>query len=337
MTTRTRWVLALALAAAGATPATAKDVLKIATLAPQGSIWDRALRETAAGWAKASGGQGELRIYAGGVAGDESDVLRKIRIGQFQGAGLTVAGLGDIEPAFKVFHLPMFFASDAELDATLAALGPELDRRLEAKGFVRLMWAHGGWVHLFSRTPIRTVDDLKKQKLFVWAGDDAIVQQWRRNGFQPVPLAATDILMGLQTKLIDVVPSTPGVALTLQWFRQAPTMLGLGLGPLPGAVVVTKAAWDKLSAADRQAITAAAAEAEKRLAAEVPKYDADSITEMRKRGLEVVEITEPERAAWRQAAEEFARGTREDQVPPEILEAARKAVAGVRAGAGGAP
>lgn len=337
MTTRSRWALALALAVASAAPAAAKDVLKIATLAPQGSIWDRALRETAAGWAKASGGAGELRIYAGGVAGDESDILRKIRIGQFQGAGLTAAGLAEIEPAFRVFHLPMFFGSDAELAAAMAALGAELDRRLEARGYVRLMWAHGGWVHLFSRDSIRAVEDLKKQKLFVWAGDDALVQQWRKNGFQPVPLAATDILMGLQTKLIDAVPATPGVALTLQWFRQTPHMLGLGLGPLPGAVVVTRAAWEKLAPADRQALSAAAAEAEKKLAAEVPKYDADSIAEMKKRGLTVVEISAAEREAWRKAAEDFARGAREDQVPPEILETARKAVAGVRAGGGGAP
>jgi len=334
MTSTTRWTLALILAAICAAPAAAKDVLKIATLAPQGSIWDRALRETGAGWARASGGQGELRIYAGGVAGDESDILRKIRIGQFQGAGLTVAGLADIDPAFRVFHLPMFFGSDAELEATLAALGAELDRRLDAKGYVRLMWAHGGWVHLFSRGPIRAVDDLKRQKLFVWAGDDALVQQWRKNGFQPVPLAATDILMGLQTKLVDVVPATPGVALTLQWFRQTPNMLGLGLAPLPGAVVVTKAAWQKLSDADRAALAAAAAEAEKKLAAEVPQYDADSIAEMKKRGLTVVEISAAEQAAWRQAAEDFARGAREGQVPPEILDAARKAITASRAGGG---
>lgn len=334
MTSTTRWTLALILAALCAAPAAAKDVLKIATLAPQGSIWDRALRETGAGWARASGGQGELRIYAGGVAGDESDILRKIRIGQFQGAGLTVAGLADIDPAFRVFHLPMFFGSDAELEATLAALGAELDRRLDAKGYVRLMWAHGGWVHLFSRGPIRAVDDLKRQKLFVWAGDDALVQQWRKNGFQPVPLAATDILMGLQTKLVDVVPATPGVALTLQWFRQTPNMLGLGLAPLPGAVVVTKAAWQKLSDADRAALAAAAAEAEKKLAAEVPQYDADSIAEMKKRGLTVVEISAAEQAAWRQAAEDFARGAREGQVPPEILDAARKAITASRAGGG---
>jgi TRAP-type C4-dicarboxylate transport system substrate-binding protein len=271
------------------------------------------------------------------VAGDEGDILRKIRIGQFQGAGLTVAGLAEIDPAFKVFHLPMLFGSDAELEATMAALGAEFDRRLEAKGFVRLMWARGGWVHLFSRQEIRVVDDLKRQKLFVWAGDDALVQQWRKNGFQPVPLAATDILMGLQTQLIDAVPATPGVALTLQWFRQTPHMLGLGIGPLPGAVVITKAAWEKLAAADRQALLAAAAEAGKKLAAEVPKYEADSIAEMKKRGLAVVEVSAVEREAWRQAAEDFARGAREGQVPPEILDAARKAIAAARTGGGGAP
>ncbi len=207
-----RFTLVLAaglLAAAAATPAAAKDVLKLATLAPQGSVWDNALREMGARWTKESAGAVELRIYPGGVAGDEADVVRKIRIGQFQGAALTVTGLAEIDSAFAAFEIPMLFESWDEVDRVLAKLRPELERRLAEKGYVLLLWGHGGWVHLFSRQPIRGVDDLKKQKLFVWAGDDAQVQQWRKNGFQPVALAATDVAMGFQTRMIDVLPTTP--------------------------------------------------------------------------------------------------------------------------------
>lgn len=322
-------------ALATAVPASAKEVLKFATLAPQGSIWDQALRGVGATWSKSSAGQGELRVYAGGVAGDESDILRKIRIGQFQGAGLTVAGLAEIDPAFRIFHLPLFFGSYEELDATLDALEADLDRRLEARGFVRLFWAHGGWVHLFSRQPVRVVDDLRRQKLWIWAGDDAQVQQWRKNGFQPVPLAATDIQMGLQTNLIDAVPTTPGVALTLQWFRQTPHMLGLGLAPLTGAVVVDKKAWERLSEADRKSLREGAAAAEAKLAQQVPAYDRDAIAQMTQRGLTVAEPSGTEAMAWRQAAEEFVGSTREAGVPAEVLAAARRALQTARAPAGG--
>lgn len=316
-------------------PVFAARTLKVATLAPQGSIWDQAVRSVAAEWAKESKGEGQLRIYAGGVAGDEADILRKIRIGQFQGAGLTVTGLAEIDSAFRLFHLPLSIRSYAELEAVLSALGPELDRRLEAKGFVRLFWAHAGWVYLFSRSPLRTVEDLKRQKLWVWAGDSHQVQQWRRNGFQPVPLAATDIQMGLQTKMIDALPATPSVALTLQWFRQVPHMLALGLAPLPGALVVDRKAWEALLEPDREVLRRAAQNAERQLATQVPEADRKAIEAMRQRGLSVTEPTAEESRAWEEAAEAFVGQAREALVPEEILKPARAALERQRQGATG--
>lgn len=321
------WMLA---PGAGPSPAGAAEVIKFATLAPQGSVWDTTLRGMGAEWTQKTAGRVELRLYPGGVAGDERDVLRKIRIGQFHGAALTGASLSEIDPAFRIFLLPMLFESWEELDFVLGKIGPELERRLEAKGFVLLHWGHGGWVHLFSRAPIVRVDDLKAQKMFVWAGDDASVQQWRRQGFNPVALAATDIQMGLQTKLIDVVPTTPIAALSLQWFRQAPHMLGLGLAPLAGGTIVSRSAWEKIPAADREQLLPAATAAGETLRREVPRLDAEAITQMRQRGLSVAEVSEAERAAWQQAAEQFAGTAREQNVPPEILAATREAIAEFR-------
>ena len=319
------------LAAAAAAPAAAKEVLKLATLAPQGSVWDNALREMGARWTKESSGAVELRIYPGGVAGDEADVVRKIRIGQFQGAALTVTGLAEIDSAFAAFEIPMLFESWDEVDRVLAKLRPELERRLAEKGYVLLLWGHGGWVHLFSRQPIRGVDDLKKQKLFVWAGDDAQVQQWRKNGFQPVALAATDVAMGFQTKMIDVLPTTPIAALTLQWFRQTPYMMNLGAAPLIGGVVVKIDAWQKIPAAEREKLLPAVRAAEETLAREVPKQDADAIGQMKSRGLTVVEVPPERLGEWRRAADDFTRGAREGLAPPEILQAVRDELAAARA------
>lgn len=337
---RARWrraVLAATWTMVAAAPLAAKDVVKVATLAPQGSIWDTTLRAMGASWAKSSGGAVELRLYPGGVAGDEADVVRKMRLGQFQGAALTVTGLAEIEPAFSLFHLPMLFDSWAEVDHVLAALRPELERRLEAKGYRLLLWGHGGWVHLFSREPIRDVADLKRQKLFVWAGDDGGVQSWRARGYQPVPLAATDVTMGFQTRMIDVVPTTPIAALSLQWYRQTPHMQGLGMAPLVGGVVVRRDAWEKIPAPLRDGFAAAIAEAERTFAREVPRQDAGAVEQMQARGLQVVDITPAQRLEWRREAEEFARAAREGAVPPEILGPARAALAAFRETAEKAP
>jgi TRAP-type C4-dicarboxylate transport system substrate-binding protein len=320
----------------------AAQTLKMATLAPQGSIWDQAIRSMGERWTRDTAGRVQLRVYAGGVAGDESDALRKVRAGQFQGLAITVAGLTEIDSAFNVFQIPMYFESFEELGYVLGELRPALEARLAAKGFVLLHWGHGGWIHLFSRQPIRTLGDLKQQKLFVWAGDDSAVQAWKKNGYQPVPLASTDILLGFQTKMIDVVPTTPIAALSLQWFRQTPYMLGMGLAPLVGGVVVTKSAWDKLAPGDRELLLAAARATEKELDSEVPRQDASAIAEMRQRGLTVVEIDAEQQRGWRTEAQRFVVAARDGRVPPEILAAAEGAIAKYRsrpaaaAGTGGA-
>jgi TRAP-type C4-dicarboxylate transport system substrate-binding protein len=335
---RTLLVAALAVVAAFSPDARATaQTLKMATLAPQGSIWDQAIRSMGDRWNKDTAGRVQLRIYAGGVAGDESDALRKTRAGQFQGLAITAAGLTEIDSAFNVFQIPMYFESFEELYFVLAELRPALEARLAAKGFVLLHWGHGGWIHLFSRLPIRTLDDLKKQKLFVWAGDDSAVQAWKKNGFQPVALAATDIMLGFQTKMIDVVPTTPIAALTLQWYRQTPNMTGMGLAPLVGGVVLTKAAWEKVTPADRELLLSAARETEKALEVEVPKQDQGAIEEMRQRGLTIVEVDSEQAKGWHEEAKRFALAAQDGRVPKEILEATAAAVARFRAGKSAAP
>jgi TRAP-type C4-dicarboxylate transport system substrate-binding protein len=156
------------------------------------------------------------------------------------------------------------------------------------------------------------------------------VQAWKKNGYQPVPLASTDILLGFQTKMIDVVPTTPIAALSLQWFRQTPYMLGMGLAPLVGGVVVTKTAWEKLAPGDRDLILAAAKATETELGREVPRQDKSAIEEMRRRGLSVVEIDAEQQKGWRNEAQRFVVAARDGRVPPEILAAAESAIARFR-------
>ncbi len=328
-------IRAIALVLAfGFTGLASAQTLKLATLAPQGSIWDQSIRALGERWSKDTAGRVQLKLYAGGVAGDESDALRKARVGQFQGLALTVAGLSEIDPAFNAFQIPMYFESFDELYAVLATMRPALEKRLGEKGYVLVHWGHGGWIHLFSRQPIRGLPDLKAQKLFVWAGDDATVQTWRKNGFQPVPLAATDILLGFQTKMIDVVPTTPIAALSLQWYRQTPHMMGMGLAPLVGAVVVTKTAWEKISVEDRTKLMASALAAEKELEREVPLQDRGAIDQMKQRGLTVNDPSAAQQAEWRGEARRFADAWRDGRVPAEILGAMDAALAAYRKGRG---
>jgi TRAP-type C4-dicarboxylate transport system substrate-binding protein len=320
--------LLLTVAAPGAA-----TTIKLATLVPEGSVWGKALEEMGAEWKQATAGRVELRLYPGGVAGDDPDVVRKMRIGQLHAATLTVTGLAEIDDAFEVFGVPLLFDSYEEVYAVLERMEADLAARLEAKGFVLLHCGYGGWAQLFSKQPIRSVADLKAQKLFVWAGDDDRVQLWRRVGFQPVPLAGTDILTGLQTGLIDVLPSPPIAALSFQWFRQTPYMLDLGAGPLLGGTVVVKSVWDGLSTADRDTLRRSAAALEKRLETAVPEQDREAVEQMKERGLEVTSPTDP--SEWRAVAEQFTRQARGTIVPEAVLDAVLAARQTVRSAGGG--
>ncbi len=300
------------------------NVVKLATLVPDGSVWDKVLKGMGAEWSAATQGRVSLHIYPGGVSGDEPDVVRKMRIGQLHAAALTIAGLSDIDDSFRVFGIPMFFQSYPELFEVIDRMEPEFKKRLDAKGFVLLNWGHGGWVHLFSRTPVHDIDELKKLKIFVWAGDDRGVQMWKANGFNPVALAATDILPALQTGMIDALPSPPLAANLLQWYRKAPYMADIGLGPLAGALVITKSAWAKIAPADQAAILAACKKAEGRLEREIPGQDSSAVVEMSKRGLSVVHIAPAQAQVWRATAESFAAQLREKTVPKDILDLATR-------------
>jgi len=318
--TRLCKALAVLVLVAGAMCTAQGATIKLATLAPDGTVWHRALQEMGAEWQRATSNGVQLRIYPGGVAGDDPDMVRKMRIGQLQAALLTVAGLASIDGEINVFTIPLFFDSYEEHAYVLDKLRPYFAQRFEQRGYVLLGWAHGGWVHLFSKQPVRTVEDLRSIKLFSWAGDDTFIQVWKSNGFHPVALASTDILTGLQTGMIDAIPTTPLAALTLQWYKQTPYMTELGVAPLVGALVMTKTAWDRIPEAQRPALRSAALAAEAKMSHEIPRLDDEAVQQMKERGLTVVGLDgDPAAGGWRKLADTFAERMRKSMVPEEVF------------------
>jgi len=333
-----RALIVLPLIIAWAVPSWAdgRSLVKLGTAAPDGSVWHRELQEMAATWGRETGGAVTLRVYAGSVAGDEPDMVRKIRLGQLQAASISVIGLSRIDKAFEVFAIPMFYESYDELFFVMDALEPVMAQRVAERGFVFLGWGLAGWARLFTKSPVRTVDDLRDLKMFASAGDDSWVQYWKNNGFRPVPLAVTDILTGLQTGLIDGLPTTPLAALMLQWYRHTPYMIDIDLAPLIGATIVGDKAWDRIPAEARPTLIASAQELEEVLRREIPKQDDEAVREMTQRGLKVLSPTEAEERvdSWRKLAEELARDMRGAMVPTDVYDSAVKARDEYRKGAG---
>jgi TRAP-type transport system periplasmic protein len=300
----------------------AQTALKLASIVPQGSIWDKNLKQMGDEWKEATGGRITVSVFSGGTQGDEQTVLRKMRLDAIQAAAFSNVGLGSIDSSFNVFDIPFFFDSYDELNYVTEKLTPVLRKRIEARGFVLLNWGHVGWTQVFTKKPVATVDDLKHIKLWTSAGNDRMVQWFKANGFEPRAMATSDILTGLTTGMIEGLPTTPLVAMLFQWDKQTPYMLELGLAPIVGAGVMTAKAWKAIPEADKPKLLAAAAGVEQRLRAEVPKLDADAVTQMTKRGLTVTKPAGPE---WKTQIDALTRTMRGESVPPDIFDLAAKA------------
>lgn len=323
-------IAVVVVAAAVAVPVTLSAIVtvKLATQAPVNSSWHKALLDMGAEWEQKTSGRVKLTVYAGGTQGSEEATIRMMRPGvdQLQANLLMLPGLGRIDDTFNVFGIPFFFESDAEGQYVLEKMTPFLEQKLDAKGFKILCWGSAGWVQLFSKKPMTSLADVKNAKLFTSQGDDRMVQWYKSNGFHPVALAAGDIpaQLKLTTGLIDAAPSPPYPALLLQMFRDAKYMLDVRVAPLYGALVITNDAWNKIDAADRPAVLAAAKTIEKRLLGEAPKLDADSVATMKTRGLTVTSLDPKAVAEFRSQAEIFVKTMRGNIVPADAYDAALK-------------
>jgi TRAP-type C4-dicarboxylate transport system substrate-binding protein len=299
-------------------------VIKLGTLAPNGSTWHTLLKEMGQKWEQASGGKVKLRIYPGGVLGNEGDLIKKMRIGQLQAAALTTIGLHDIDPDAQAVNVPMMIDSWQTLDYVMDRMAPKLERMIEAKGYVVLGWSEVGFVRFFSTKKYSSLAQLQQAKIFCWEGDPASAEAWRAGGFHPVVMSSTDIVPGLQTGLIDTVALAPLYAYSSRMFERAKYMLDLPWAVLSGATVVRKDQWEKVPADVRPKLIEIAREYAKKIDAEVRRMDGEAMTNMAKQGL--VRVKPQDVQAFAQAAQKSYRVVRGKVVPAETFDEVKKLV-----------
>jgi TRAP-type C4-dicarboxylate transport system substrate-binding protein len=299
-------------------------VIRLGTLVPKGSRWDQILQNMGEEWKKASGGKIELKIYPGGEQGDEPEMVQKLRIKKLQAVALSGAGLSGIDPDVAALQVPMMLSSYEELDYVRDRISERLEKGLAQRGFIVLNWGDAGWIHFFTKQAASRPDDIRRMKLCVLQGDTATFELYKANGFLPVSLAATDILTGLQTGLIDAFQAPALVALGNQWFGGAKNMLDVPFAQLVGATVISKDVWDKISVPVQKEMMASARTAGIALRDEIRKSEAGSIPLMQQFGLNVVRADPKAVAEWRQLAESIWPKLRGGVVPPDLFDQVKR-------------
>jgi TRAP-type C4-dicarboxylate transport system substrate-binding protein len=208
---------------------------------------------------------------------------------------------------------------------------------MAAKSFIVLTWGEAGWVYFFTKTPVARPDDLKKLKLFSWAGDNSTLDLWKNAGFTVVQLASTDIMPGLQTGMINAFATTPVAALSFQWYSLAPNMTDMRWAPLIGATILDKRVWDKIPPDVREAIRNVSRKAGEKLQTDVRKGSIEAVKAMKEHKLNVVPVPENVVAEWRTAAEGAYPKLRGPFAPADMFDEVLRLVAEFRSkGAAGA-
>jgi TRAP-type C4-dicarboxylate transport system substrate-binding protein len=314
---------ALLLAAAAAGPARAKEVvLRIATLAPEGTSWFTGLQDLDKELREKSKGELGLKLYPGGVAGDEVTVLKKMKVGQLQGAGLTGMGLGQVSSWARVLELPFQYRTYADVDMVRAQIADRLRADMEAHGYVVVGISEVGFGYVFSNRELRTVADMKNAKPWMWEGDQLAATTYQAFGVNPTPLALPDVITSLETGLIDTVYCSPAACVGLQWFSKVKYMNDVPLGDGTSMLLVAKTAFDKLTDDQKKILLEVGKKHHDDLIQKIRKENDDALQTLKDRGIQIVPWDPKERATFetigRNVSKSFA-GDGEGKLFPQAL------------------
>jgi TRAP-type C4-dicarboxylate transport system substrate-binding protein len=275
-----------------ATPVTAKPVvIKLATLAPEGSSWIETFNAINAEIQQKTGGQVRCKLYAGGVLGDEKDMLRKMHIGQIHAAALTSAGLSAIFNEMDVFQIPFLFESKGEVDFVLSEMDPFFRQGFDQNNHVLLGWSEAGFVRLMSTKPVATLDDLRKVKVWTWEDAPMTRLIFEEARVSAIPLSVPDVLVGLQTGLVDVVYAPPSGAISLQWFTKIRYIIEVKLIYLIGGVIIKKKVFNKIAPEHQKIVRDVWQRQMSRLKQTIREENQEAMQVMIKQGIKIITPT----------------------------------------------
>jgi TRAP-type C4-dicarboxylate transport system substrate-binding protein len=249
---RLGWVLSLVSLASFFAGALHAKEIKIATVMPEGSSWMQAMRLAASDIKEQSEGRVVLKLYAGGVMGNDKKVLRKIRIGQLQGGVFTANGLSDRYRDILIYGLPLVFQSQDEVDYVRGIMDPILAEGLEEAGFVSFGFAGGGFAKFMGNQPVRSIEDLRGKKVWVPEGDAISYEAMVALDLSPVVLPITDVLTGLQTGLLEYIATPPVGAVVLQWYTKVKYVSTLPIAYTIALMVIDKRAFGDIGETDQE-------------------------------------------------------------------------------------
>jgi len=288
--------------------------LKIATISPEGSVWMKKMREGAKEVAQKTSNRVLIKYYSGGVMGDDETVLRKMRIGQLQGAIVVAGSLSKFYPDNQIYSMPLNFKSIEEVDYVRKYIDRLIIDGMEKVGFVTLGLAGGGFAYVLSKKPVHTIGDLRKSKVWVPSNDETALEAVKYFDISPIPLSIADVRTGLQTGLIDTVGTSPIGAIALQWHTQVKYLMDLPLFYICGVFTLDKKVFSKLSAGDQSIVRDIMGRMFREVDRQIQKDNVQAMEALRNQGIKFISPSAEALDEWYAATSD---------VPDRLIEAGK--------------
>ena len=314
----------------------AAQTLKIATVTPEGSGWMRDMRAAAADIEAATEGRVKVKFYGGGVMGDDLRVLRKIRTGQLQGAVMTSSALSGTYPDILQYGLPLQFRSREEVMFVRRRFDAELIDGLRERGFESFGFGSLGFARIMSaRQPVVTLDSARGLKIWIPEGDEIGLRSMREVGLAPVSRPISDVLVGLQTGLVEVIATPPSGAIILQWHTRLRYVTDFPVAFAYGLLAMDRRAFARLTAQDQSAVRKAFQAMSQRLDRRDAQDNEEAGRALKNAGLEYLVLSPQEAGRWRQAFHEiYPLLVREAGMSPQLHARIMQSLAQFRGDAG---
>ncbi|MFP4484358.1 MAG: TRAP transporter substrate-binding protein DctP [Spirochaetaceae bacterium] len=277
--------------------------IRMASIAPENSPWGRALNRLAAEWNDISDGRVSLQVFHNSVAGDESDMIRKMRIGQLQAGVFSNVGMTALSDKVLTLSMPLLIRTEDEYDYVFQRVRGTLDDEIESEGFVPLAWSLAGWLRFFSKDELRDPDELQGVKLAASPDEMQLVRGYQLMGYQPIPIPHAERLSTLTSGMANAHLTVPILAASFQWFGATPYMVSMKIGPAPGAIIMTRRAYAQLPRDIRDELVAAVKNVQDNYGREIRNLEQEAIDTMTNYGLEIIELSETRQEEWIQEFE----------------------------------
>ena len=309
------------VAAAGTT------TIRLATLAPAGSSWDKVFRAWSNSLKKETGGAVQFQFFPGGIAGDERDVIRKMKLAQLDASGLTSVGLGQIVRPITILQLPGIFDDYAQLNKVREKMAPEFEGMFVKEGYRLLGWGDAGMGRVFSKKPILHPADYKSVRPWMAKDDPTMPILMKMIGANGVPLGIPEVFPALQTGMVDTVLVSAIAAVALQWFRYLTHMSSDTSIAIVGATVVREDLFKTIAPDHQKILLDTAKKAHAALVAQVQEEDKKAYKTLLSRGIvEFNPLGTPElKAEWGKINAELIEKLTGRIFPKELLEKVRAA------------